>query len=613
MKQVSFPVKPASPTIPGVSFCGKNTVFVFPVPEGAIEAELLLYQDEEEDPVCVIPLPESERYGSVSAVAVTLPKDSVFTYLYRIDGCLLTDPSARVLRLCRAGGKEYLRGVVREPVQAETKPLPTPFEDCAFYKLHVRGFSRNKPGAGKKAGTFAALQDALPYLKDLGINALLLMPVYEFNDVPRTPACRADRPSPEEMEEKRTNYWGYTDGFYFSPRLSYSASGEPDREFAALVDSIHRAGMLCIPEFYFAENENPRLAADVLRHWLFTWHVDGFHLVGGGAWVQAVLKDPVLSKTRILVGREPESASKTVSGPVQKRIAVYNKDYEHSLRRFLKGDLDLSMEEIAWMQRRNAPAFSYMSFLADQDGFTLADAVSYEERHNEANGEENRDGTSANFTWNCGEEGASRKSAVSRLRLQQLRNAFLLQMTAQGVPVIYAGDEVMNSQRGNNNAWCQDNETGWVSWNRTKAAASLQQFVKEALAFRKKHPVLHGARPHRLVDYKNCGLPDVSYHSRQAWIQQSTQMKAAFGTLYSGAYAVREDGEADDTLMILYNMYWQEQSFALPDLPAALRWYRKADTSADKAFFEDGMEPVLPETEKTLSVPARSIVILIAK
>ena len=611
MNKTTYDVKPASPLICGVFRSEKETSFVFSAPAYA-EAELHLFREEDTEPFQVIPLTEAYKTGSVYAVSVALPAEVKITYLYRVNGVYITDPYSRALQPVRTGEQTMLRSALTAPVAAGTSALATPFEDCVFYKLHVRGFSKQKRGGIKNPGTFAGIAQSIPYFKELGVNALLFMPVYEFFTSAGKPAYASLKKETAE-NAVRTNYWGYTKGWYFTPKQSYSASENAGAEFAAMVDALHKEDILCIPEFYFDAEEDPRLVTDVLRYWLLVYHVDGFRLVGDGGWLAAVRRDPLLKGTKLLFSYCEEDMSQPVSGPVRKEIAVYNADFEQCMRRFLKGDLDVGAEDAAWMQRRNAATFTYLSYFADQDGFTLADAVSYEEKHNEANGEHNQDGCAVNYTWNCGEEGPARKAAVRKLREKQIRNAMLFLMTAQGVPMIYAGDEMWNSQDGNNNAWCQDNPLGWVTWRRTKAAAELQNFVKEAIRFRKQHPVLHRTEPLRLTDYRSCGLPDLSYHSGSAWMQQSTRMKAAFGALYCGSYAKRDDGSDDDTLYILYNMYWQEQSFALPDPPAKTAWFIKADTSVKEGFYGDGKEPAVEAEEKCVAVPPRTICILIAK
>ena len=611
MKKDIYEVSPASPLIAGVFRREGETIFVFTAPENA-EVELCLFREGACDPFQVILMTEEYRTGSVYAAAVSLPEEETIIYLYRVDGVYVTDPYSTMLHRVKSGDRTMLCSVVPGPGKAVTSPLQTAFSDCIFYKLHVRGFSMLRKRGIKHPGTFAGVAESIPYFRELGVNALLLMPVYEFFETQKRPAYASVREDHPDRQERK-NYWGYAKGWYFTPKQSYSATEDADAEFAGMVDALHQAGILCVAEFFFEENEDPRFVTDVLRYWRLKYQLDGFRLAGYGGWMAAVQRDPLLSGTRMLFSYHGENMAEPVNTKYTKRIAVYNPEYEYCMRRFLKGDLGISPEEAAWMQRRNGVTFSYISYLADHDGFTLADAVSYEERHNEANGEENQDGCAANYTWNCGEEGPTRKISVRRLRERQLRNAILLLMTGQGTPMLYAGDEVCNSQDGNNNAWCQDNEEGWVNWSRSKAAVSLQSVVKNAIAFRRGHPILHQSEPLRMVDYKSCGLPDLSYHSGNAWMPQCTQMKAAYGALYCGKYALRDDGSEDDTLYILYNMYWQDQDFALPDPPDGMKWFIKADTDQETVFYADGEEPSVKASEKWVTVSARSVCILIAK
>ena len=462
-----------------------------------------------------------------------------------------------------------------------------------LYKLHVRGFSMKRKGV-KAPGTFAGLIEEIPYLKSLGINAVLLMPVYT--------GFHGDK-----------NYWGYEEGYYFAPRERYAASGDANREFAELVCALHDADIACIPEFYFREDADARFVTDVLRHWMLRFGVDGFRLAGCGSWLPAVEKDALLSETILLLPEAEEEAFR-MGGVFRRRRAVYRTDFRDVMRRFLKGDIDLPVEDVAALQRRNGVSLSYVNFMADQDGFPMADMVMYEERHNEMNGQENRDGTVANFSWNCGVEGPTRKPSVAALRRKQLRNAMLLLLTSQGIPLLYAGDEAGNTQAGNNNAWCQDNPTGWVTWKQTKEVTAWNAFVRQAIAFRKAHPVLHRSEPLRMADYRETGLPDLSYHCSAAWMQENSSSRVALGVLYGGDYADAEQGKKDDTLYILYNMYWQEQSLALPDAPEGKKWVVLADTATDDVFYPDAKCPkATPRGGKEITMAPRSIRILAAR
>ena len=619
-KKTEFRVTPGDAWQRGVRETENGYYFSVAIPDGA-EAELLLYTDPGQARPCqVIPLPEEERFGEVSAVTVEMPHDGTWAYAYRINGRICPDRYADNIRgrLRPETGQMEFHALTAPPAGAKTKPLDIAYEDAVIYKAHVRGLTRKGPGGIRHPGTFQGICECIPYLQELGVNMLMLMPCYEFADSPKTggeyPLDGELRVLSADAGGRRKNYWGYVPGMYLAPKLRYCAGDDPCREFADMMDALHEAGIGCIPEFYFDASEDPRFVTDVLRHWLLHYRVDGFHLIGDGGWTHAAAADPVLKKTWILhTGFDASAVGLRKPRNGRKTLGIYNLSFEHTMRRFLKGDTEVPPEEAAWMLRRSDADCGMLNYFADQDGFTMADMVSFEERHNEANGEGNRDGSHTNFTWNCGEEGPTRKTAIRKRREQQLRNAWLMLLTAQGTPLLYAGDEALNTQNGNNNAWCQDNETGWVTWKKTNEARRMTEFVRQAIAFRAAHPVLRQAMPLRMADYKASGFPDVSYHSQIAWMSQAGQIRAGLGVMYSGAYAVKPDGTADDTLYIAYNMYWMPQSFALPDLPPEQCWKVVCDTSCEEGFCQEPKAlPAGAEGEKLLPVPPRSILVLTA-
>ena len=634
--RTDYAVTMGRPEHPGAWSEGNRVGFTVELPEGA-EAELLLYREGEELPCQEIPLPEEKRIGLAASVCVEIPAEERLEYNYRVNGHVVSDPCASGIRKThfRHAGSSSRKGegtreeVDREEIRCVWQKnygvktcLPViPYEDCIFYKANVRGLTMEKPAGVRHPGTFLGLQEFIPYLKNLGINSLILMPLYEFTEEPsQTESFYLLDDSVKVMQpsggDQKKNYWGYAEGLYYAPKLSYSATGNPQKEFADLIDALHLAGIQLLPEFYFSPEAGGRQVTDVLRHWLLTYRIDGFHLVGQGDWISTVRTDPLLKKSRILYTDFPASVRELRSKKPQFRnLGIYNLSFEQAMRRFLKGDPDCSPEEIAGLLRRNDSGCGYLNFMADQDGFTMADMVSYGEKHNEENGQNNRDGFDCNYSWNCGEEGPSRKKAVRILRRQQLRNAFLLVMTGQGSPVIYSGDEVLNSQGGNNNAWCQDNTTGWVSWKKSRDTEEMLAFVKKCIGFRKEHPVLRQRQPLRMADYKKTGYPDISYHSHTAWMYESGQTKAGIAVMYSGGYAEKSPGVPDDTIYIAYNMYWRPQFFAVPDLLDGKQWYIKADTFSEEGFYEgDGI--VLEKTEgegKVFEVPPRTVIILVGK
>lgn len=294
-------------------------------------------------------------------------------------------------------------------------------------------------------------------------------------------------------------------------------------------------------------------------------------------------------------------------------LGEYNDGFLVDMRRVLKGD-EGQMGALAFRSRRNPETFGVLNYMASNNGFTMADMVSYDRKHNEANGEENRDGTDYNCSWNCGAEGPVRRKKIRQLRKKQLRNAVLLLMLSQGTPLLLAGDEFGNSQDGNNNAYCQDNEISWLNWNNQKTNADQFEFVKHAIAFRKEHPVFHQPTEPKLMDSLACGQPDVSYHGISAWKPEFDNFRRQFGILYCGDYARKADGTPDDTFFVVYNMHWEPHEFALPTLSAGKKWHVVFQTAdeAQNGFYEAGKEPEL-KSQKKFMAPSRSIAVFIGK
>lgn len=582
--------------------------------QGKEQVEVVLYRKDEEEPFQVIKLPDDYKTGQVYAVHVEIPENDRVEYNYRIDGRLTADPYTRVLRRFRgADGKEQFRCGIDPEYKPKTDPIALRYRDTVFYKLHVRGFTMGEHSGVRHPGTFTGLREKIPYLKKLGITSLILMPVFEFFDKPQRDPDDDGTIAYSFFNDSRTNYWGYTRGLYYCPKLSYCATDDPIREFGALVDTLHVNGIECLPEFYFPPEIPGWQVVNVLHYWRMTFNLDGFHLVGYGEWINAVAIDPILSWTKIIyVNYDEARVYPAGSEPPIQSLAEMNQNYQIAMRRFLKGDLD-SAGDAREALVRNSGRIAKLNFFADHDGFTMNDMVCYTNKHNEANGEQNRDGTDRNYSWNCGEEGPTRKRKVNALRAKQLRNAMLMLMTSQGSPVIYAGDEICNSQGGNNNAWCQDNPTGWVNWSRRKAPKEQRAFTEQAIAFRKAHPILHMAEPMRMQDYRGIGYPDLSLHGKMAWHIDDNQMPCAFGMLYCGRYAMKADGTPDDFIYIAYNFYWMEQDFALPDLPRGMRWKVACETVRSDSFNIPEEEALLGNAkEKRVVVAPRSITVLLS-
>ena len=251
--------------------------------------------------------------------------------------------------------------------------------------------------------------------------------------------------------------------------------------------------------------------------------------------------------------------------------------------------------------------------MADTGGFTLLDSVSYDWKHNEANGEGNQDGTAFNYSWNCGVEGPSRKKNVRQLRLRQLRNALLYVFLAQGIPMLRAGDEGLNTQGGNNNAYASDDAVGWVDWNTGRDVEALRAFVRTLTAFRKKHRILHMPSELKGMDYKSLGYPDISFHDSKAWVCSFENVTRTLAVLLAGLYTQTESGECDDFFYAAYNAYWEPHKFALPQLPRDFAWYPAIDTSKALGveFFDENAAP-LPD-QKFCEAGQRSVLVCIGR
>ena len=444
----------------------------------------------------------------------------------------------------------------------------------------------------------------IPYWKELGVNTLELMPAYEFPEVPPVKQEEEKEYITDRKESGRVNYWGYASGYYLSPKRAYCTADNVQNEVRDFIKALHKAGMECIMEFYFPGETNPFAALRALQFWKTYYHIDGFHIQGEGVPAELILKDGILSDTKIMIEGYDFSGFYGGKEPKKRVLAEYNRSFLEDMRRFLKSDEGMT-EGALWHVRKNSGFHGVVNFMTCQDGFTLHDLVSYNYKHNEENGENNEDGSSYNYSWNCGTEGNTRKLAVRQMRERQMRNAFLMMILSQGTPMIYAGDETGNSQEGNNNAWCQDNPVGWTDWKGLKRNASLFAFVKNALAFRADHPILHMSKELKGTDYLAKGFPDVSFHGERAWYVSYENTSRLFGVMYYSAY---EEEEKEEFIYVGYNFHWEERSLALPNLPEGYSWKKVADTGDLK---EGGkFLPSEEEYKKAVTAAPRTIVVL---
>ena len=615
-RKVQWKIRPGDPERLGVTRTADGWNFALELC-GEEDVSLEFFRKGQQEPCMEITLPRRGRTGNVWAVTVMQPKLSSFAYRYRQGERTFADPWAPLLWGKGAFGTKpedygmFLGGILPEGEVSEL-PSPISFEDMVIYKVHVRGYTMQKNSKVKKKGTFRGLQEKIPYFRELGITSLELMPAYEFQEYPLRQE-KAVRYQPASPAPEKLNYWGYAPGDYFAPKTSYCAGKDPGREVKDLVEALHEAGMECLMDFYFPGEIRPDLTLQVLRFWIREYRVDGFVLLGDGVRMEYLAKDPMLADVKFFC---PGCDIRQIYGnrlPQKKQIGEYNCGFQDAMRRFLKGDED-QINSFQYYVKKNPAGCGTIQYMANHDGFTLADLVSYDYRHNEENGEANRDGTGYNYSWNCGAEGPTRRTAILELRRRQMRNAVLLLMLSQGTPLLLGGDEFGNSQGGNNNAYCQDNATGWTDWSSARKFAGFTEFVKSVIRFRKAHPILHMPCELRATDYRSLGWPEISFHSERAWYANQENTCREIGVLYCGAYARKEDGSPDDFLYVIYNMHWSDHVFALPDLPEELRWHLAVDSGKkdEEAVCAAGEEIPLKE-KKSLKVGPRRILVLIGK
>ena len=552
----------------GVTRIGNTMNFSVAVPQEK-ECQLLLYHAGEKKPCMSFGMKKS--IGEVRYIALEDIDPSEYEYNYEMDGEIVVDPYVKAL----AGREKW--GQARDVQMHEVRgkldikeydwegdaPLQLPYHSIIAYSLHVRGFTKHSSSKVKAKGTFRGVIEKIPYLKELGINQIQCMPVYDF-----------------EENLQYCNYWGYGDAYCFAPKGAYAYSKDAVNELKDMVKSCHREGIEVVLEMPFSGNVPKQMMEECLRYYMMEYHVDGFILNPSSAPMEGICADPILKKTKIM---------------------VHQTGFQTVMRRFLKSDEGMIPEVMYWLRHNSLGDRTY-NYITNQNGFTLYDLVSYDGKHNEANGENNQDGPEYNYSWNCGVEGVTRKKAVLELRQQQIKNAFFLLLFAQGTPCILAGDEFENTQKGNNNVYCQDNPVGWLDWSKLEKKKELHDFVKKLIEIRKAYPVFWPEEEMRGIDQASCGVPDVSYHGESAWRVPSEVSSRQLGVYYSGAAV------GGDDCFVAYNMHWQEHPFALPALSSGKKWYKIASTS--EGVLE---EPELLDNQRLVEVAERTIMLVIGR
>ena len=580
---------------------GGKVNFAVQVPAGK-KCEVLLYRAGKQQPRYRYEMPEEEGIGEVRFLAIEGIEAEKYEYNFLIGDEVYVDPYVKEIAGKRQFGKRQaasperlmpaeLAGMTEmsglPPVQGRPdheekqdhqirgklvsaeydwqgdKRLHIPWHEVIAYSLHVRGFTKHRSSKAAHKGTFQGVIEKIPYLKELGINQIQCMPVYEFDE------CAKDR----------INYWGYGPAYFFAPKESYAAGHSAVHELKDMVRECHKAGIEVVLEMPFTSDTAPQTALECLRFYMMEYHIDGFVVNPYTVPWDMLSNDPFLKDIK-LIRKDDE--------------------FQNVMRRFLKGDENMVNDVIRELCRHSS-VDGKCNYISAQTGFTLWDLVSYDGKHNEANGENNTDGPDYNFSWNCGAEGPSRKKAVLNLRKNQVKNAMLLLLTAQGTPCLLAGDEFYNSQHGNNNVYCQDNETAWVDWSRLKTDDPLFCFVKGLIAFRKKYPCLHRKEELQGLDRSACGMPDVSWHGEHAWRVQADVASRQLGVLYAGADTGTEN------CFIAYNMHWLPHSYALPSPGKDREWRLAGDTA--RGILD---QPEELADQKSIELTFRSISVLVS-
>ena len=654
---------------------------------GATRCTLLLFKPQASKPYARIPFPDSYRIGDTYSMLVFDIKPDEFEYAFSFDGPyepakgllfneenVLLDPYSRAVTGQRKwgekpeGGKdfEYRARVVKSSFDwGNIKQLEQPFEDLVIYETHVRGYTKDKSSGVSAPGTFAGLKDKIPYLKDLGINAVELMPIFEF----------------DEMESARVvdgvqlyNYWGYNTVSFFAPNTSYAFNEEHNHEgdeLKSLIKALKENGIEVIldvvfnhtaegnemgPCFSFKGIDNNvyymltpdahyynfsgcgnvmncnhpvvrSFIIDCLRHWAIECRVDGFRFdlasilgrdqngapMANPPILESLAFDPVLGKMKLIAEAWDAGGLYQVgSFPSWNRWAEWNGRYRDDMRSFLKGDDGMAgnaITRITGSRDLYSPESrghkASVNFLTCHDGFTLYDLYSYNEKHNEKNGWNNTDGDNNGHSWNCGAEGETDDPNVNGLRRRLIKNAFAALLCSRGPAMFFAGDEFCNTQFGNNNAYCQDNIISWLDWSRLEEFKEIHDFVRHMIQFRKEHPILR-----KMTKPSSCQFPEISVHNGTPFNASTDYKTKLIGIMYAGR---NEEDTEDDIVFYCMNAYWEPLVMQLPVLPNGKHWH--VDTNTNAEYF-DG-EDFTAKTEllgvNTIRVPARTTIILVAE
>ena len=544
-----------------------NSIVNFSVEvESGKTCRLCIYKKGEEMPELTIKLPEENAVGEVRYVALPTSKVKGRVYNYEIDGIKKLDPYVKAYTV-ESHYAEPRGRILSENYDWEgDRPLCIPNHEVIAYSLHVRGFTMHRSSQVKHKGTFRGLVEKIPYFKELGVNQIQCMPTYDFDET--TPY---------------TNYWGYGEANCFALKKRYAATKNPEREFKDMVKTFHRNGIEVVLNMPFTDHTPKQRIVDALRYYRMEYHIDGFVLNPYVAPMDSIRTDALLRTTKLLVNQD---------------------EFQNTMRRFLRGEKGILQPAMQSMRKISEECGSY-NYITNHTGFTLADLVSYNRKHNEANGENNCDGPNVNYSWNCGREGNTHNEQILSLRRRQRKNAMALLLLSQGTPVILAGDEFGNSQKGNNNVYCQGNDMAWLNWNGLQKDRAFFEYVKQLIAVRKAYTSFGSEDALSGTDRFGSGVPDISYHGENAWKIDDMQKEP-----YVGIYYHTKDKE---DCFVAYNMQECEQEIALPTLGKHTVW-QFVFTTVDEQTGTQGLSAaIIDDSQRKVMVPARTIVLLVGR
>ena len=649
---------------------------------GATSCELLLFHRKAEEPYAVIPFPESYKIGFCYSMIVFDLDIEEFEYAYRLDGPydekkglrfdknkILLDPYARAVTGQSQWGhvNNAQHGYRARVVQSnfdwgDQRHHSIPMEDLIIYELHVRGFTMDESSGVKHHGTFEGLREKIPYLKELGVNAVELMPIFEFDEM---------RDVRLIDENELIDFWGYNPVSFFAPNTSYCSSMEYNREgleLKTLIKDLHDNGIEVILDVVFnhtAEgnefgpcfsfkgfdnniyymltpdghyynfsgcgntlNCNHPVVRDMilecLRYWVIEYRVDGFRFdlasilgrnddgtpLSQPPLLRSLAFDSILGNVKLIAEAWDAGGLYQVgSFPSWKRWAEWNGRYRDDMRRFLKGDDFLAQTAAARITGSPDlydPAYrggnASINFLTCHDGFTLYDLYSYNQKHNEANGWGNTDGADDNNSWNCGVEGETDDPAILALRKRLMKNACAVLLCSRGTPMFLSGDEFADTRYGNNNPYCQDNLISWLDWSLLKKNKDLFDFFQYMIQFRKDHPVIR-----KDLEPSYLGVPAMSTHGPTP---DETNFSGDSHVVCVRFAGYDEATQKEDLVYLAVNSGWFPVTLTLPELPEHYKWKVAVNTGDPKCqFFHKNS---MPTVESKIFLGERSVIIFVA-